>query len=281
MPAERKVGGKVRILAVYIEYVLLDNIIIDYLLLKYTFLLVRGESGFWRLLFCSFLGAAFAAAMPLLSLPQYFAIPIKIIFSMALVFAAGKFRTKKNYLLSLVAFNLYTFLLGGSVTGIFNLFHLPLDREYSVGLIVLAAYLLIKLAHKGVTLLYRRKNICACISDCEIELNGQKVKTKGFLDTGNNLYDTESNLPVVVCSKSVAFALTDGFKNKIPGKYIKISTAVGADKMLVFKIDKLKIYNKDKVNIFDNVLLGVTRRAFAEGGYDLILHSEFIGGLLC
>lgn len=51
--------------------------------------------------------------------------------------------------------------------------------------------------------------------------------------------------------------------------------------MLVFKIDKLKIYNKDKVNIFDNVLLGVTRRAFAEGGYDLILHSEFIGGLLC
>ena len=269
------------VLAVYIEYVLLDNIIIDYLLLKYTFLLVRGESGFWRLLLCSFLGAAFAAAMPIIDLPQYIAIPLKLAFSAVLVFAAGKFKTKKSYLISFIVFNLYTFLLGGSVTGVFNLFHLPLDKEYSVGLVILAAYFLIKLAHKGVTLLYRRKNIYSCVSECEIELNGRSVKAKGFLDTGNNLYDTESNLPVVVCSKSVAFTLTDGFKIKIPGKYIRVSTAVGADKMLVFKIDKLKIYNRDKVNIFDNVLLGVARHAFAESGYDLILHSEFVGGCLC
>ena len=183
-------------MAVYIEYVLLDNIIIDYLLLKYTFKLVRGKSGFWRLFFCAVLGAAFAAILPLVALPGWAAIPIKIAFSAALVWAAGNYATKKSYIFSFIVFNLYTFLLGGSVTGIFNIFGLPLDREYSVGLVIAAAYGLIRLTHKGVEAVYRRRNIYAYVSECEITLNGQTIKAKGFLDTGNRLYDRETDTPV-------------------------------------------------------------------------------------
>lgn len=267
--------------AVYIEYVLLDNIIIDYLLLKYTFKLVRGKSGFWRLLFCAFLGAAFAAVLPLVPMPLWASVPVKVFFSAALVWAAGRYATKKSYFLSFAVFNLYTFLLGGSVTGIFNLFRLPLDKEYSVGLVILAAYLSVKLMHRGVTALYRRKNIYAYVSDCEVTLNGQTVRVKGFLDTGNRLYDKETDAPVVICSKNVAFRLSDNFKNKLGGKKLKIATAIGVDEITVFKIDRLKIYNGDKANIFDNVLLGVARAAFREGGYDLIIHSEMIGGSSC
>lgn len=268
-------------MAVYIEYVLLDNIIIDYLLLKYTFKLVRGKSGFWRLFLCACLGAAFAALMPLVPMPLWLSVPVKVLFSAGLVWAAGSYATKKSYLLSFAVFNLYTFLLGGSVTGIFNLLRLPLDREYSVGLVILAAYLLVKLMHKGVTVLYRRKNVYSYVSDCEITLNGQTVRAKGFLDTGNRLYDKETDMPVVICSRNVAFELTDNFRRKLGGHKLKIATAAGEDEITVFKIDSLKIYNGDKANIFDNVLLGVARTAFGESGYDLIIHSEMIGGMVC
>ncbi len=267
--------------AVYIEYVLLDNIIIDYLLLKYTFKLLGGESGFWRLFFCACMGAAFAALLPLVSLPLWASLPIKALFAAGLVWAAGKFGTKRSYFLSLAVFHLYTFLLGGSVTGIFNLFSLPLDREYSVGLVILAAYLLVKLMHKGVRLLYRRKNVFAYVSDCEISFRGRTVRAKGFLDTGNRLYDRETEAPVVICSKSVAFELSDNLRVKLGGKPLKIATAAGTDEITVFKIDSLKIYRGDKANIFNNVLLGVAKTAFRDGGYDLILHSEMIGGTPC
>ena len=268
-------------MAVYIEYVLLDNIIIDYLLLKYTFKLVRGKSGFWRLFFCAVLGAAFAAILPLVALPGWAAIPIKIAFSAALVWAAGNYATKKSYIFSFIVFNLYTFLLGGSVTGIFNVFGLPLDREYSVGLVIAAAYGLIRLTHRGVEAVYRRRNIYAYVSECEITLNGQTIKAKGFLDTGNRLYDRETDTPVVICSKSIAFRLSNNFKTRLGGKKIKIVTAAGTDEITVFKIDSLKIYNGDKANIYDNVLLGVARTAFRESGYDLIIHSEMVGGTVC
>lgn len=269
------------VLKVYIEYVLIDNIVIDYLLLKYTFLLTRSKSGFWRLLFCAAAGAAFAAVLPLVPLPPIITAVIKIIFSLCLVGAGGKFPNLRSFLIAFAAFNLYTFLLGGGVIGIFNLFSLPYDKEYSVGLIVGSAYLLIKLLHKAVMLLYRRKNVYSYISDCEITLGGVTVKAAGFFDTGNRLYDNATNTPVVICSKNVAFKLTDNFKNKIDAKYINIATATGEDKILVFKIDKIKIYNGDKANIFNNVMLGVTRTAFKESGYDLILHSEFGGGAAC
>ena len=279
MPKET--AGGVKRVAVYIEYVLLDNIVIDYLLLKYTFKLVGGKSGFRRLFFCAFLGAAFAAAMPLVPMPLWASVPVKALFSAALVWAAGSYATKKSYFLSFAVFNLYTFLLGGSVTGIFNLFALPLDREYSVGLIVLAAYVSIRLMHKGVAVLYRRKNVYAYVSDCEITLNGTTVRAKGFLDTGNNLYDSKTDSPVVICSRSVAFRLSDNFRNKLGGRKMKIVTAAGESEITVFKIDRLKIYNGDKANIYDNVLLGVAGAAFRDGGYDLIIHSEMIGGLGC
>lgn len=273
-------GIGVRCLQVYIEYVLIDNVVIDYLLLKYTFLLTRSKSGFWRLLFCAVCGAAFAAVMPLLPLPFWLSTVIKVVFSLFLVGAGAKFPSIKSFIISFTAFNLYTFLLGGGVIGIFNLFALPLDKEYSVGLIIGGAYLIIKLVHKGVTFFYRKRAVYSCLNDCEITLGGVTVKATGFFDTGNRLYG-EGNTPVIICSPSVAYKLTDGFKNKIAAKYITVATAVGVDKLPVFKIDEIKIYNGDKANIYNNVMLGISKKAFKEDGYELILHSEFNGGALC
>lgn len=265
---------------VYIEYVLFDNLIIDYLLLKYTFLLTKCKSGFWRLLFCSFLGACFAIIMPLTIMPKILSIIVKLLFSICLVYSGAKFLNIKSFIFAALVFNLYTFILGGGIIGVFNVLCLPYDKDYSVGIIIVVAYAFIKVIHKTVLIVYKKKNVYAYVSDCEITLGETVVKTTGFLDTGNRLYDSETQNPVVLCSKKIAFELTNGLQNKINGKYLKITTAIGEDKIFVFKIDKLKIYNGDEPNIFNNIMLGISKQAFVENGYDLILHSE-LGGVSC
>ena len=54
------------------------------------------------------------------------------------------------------------------------------------------------------------------------------MRAKGFLDTGNRLYDRETDAPVVICSKSVAFELSDNLRVKLGGKPLKIATAAEA-----------------------------------------------------
>ena len=271
---------KGEIMQVYIELVFIDNLIIDYLLLKYTFLLTKSRSGFWQLLFCAVLGASFATLLPVIKLNILLITLIKLTFSLCLVYVGARFYNLKSYLLSVLVFNMYTFLLGGGIISIFNLLCLPYNKDYSVGIILGIFYVLIKIIHKIILIIYKRKNIYAYLSDCELSLGNVTVKATGFLDTGNRLYDNQTQCPVVICSKKVAFELTDNLKNKINARYIKITTAIGEDKILVFKIDNLKIYNKDKPNIFNNIMLGVSKKPFVEGEYDLILHSE-LGGIRC
>ena len=54
-------------MTVYIEYVLIDNFIIDYLLLKTSLALSGVMVKRARLFFCAFLGAGFALLLPVIS----------------------------------------------------------------------------------------------------------------------------------------------------------------------------------------------------------------------
>lgn len=265
-------GQKVK---VYIEYVILDNFIIDYLLLKYTFILTRTKSSFWQLLLCSFLGTAFAVLLPLLSINAQIKTALKVVFSFLIVLSCGLYRSKKSFFICYFIFLTFTFLLGGGISGIFNIFNLSLDREYSIGIVIGLGYLLIKIITKIITFIYRKKTVFNYLYDCEIILKNVRLKVKGFLDTGNRLYENNENLPVILCNSSVAYNLTNGFKNKIKGNYLELTTVSGEEKIFVFKIDCIKIYQEDKTNIYNNVMLGISKRNFND--FDLLLHSELRG----
>ena len=189
-------------MTVYIEYVLIDNFIIDYLLLKASLSLSAHSVSRVRLLFCAFLGAIFALFYPLIAINVVLLTAIKLCFGLLLVLLAGKYKTKKDYYVTAVMFFTYTFITGGAIIGIFNLLGLPYSSEISVALMVIPVYLIFMAITSVIKFLYRQKDIQAYVCDVEISAFGVTKKARGFYDTGNELFDGDN--PVIVCNQSLA-----------------------------------------------------------------------------
>ncbi len=260
-------------MTVYIEYVLIDNFIIDYLILKATFALTGLSVRRGRLLFCSFLGASFALLYPLLNSSVIILTLIKLGFGLFLVAVASRYKTIKSYYVNAIAFFGLTFLTGGAVIGLYNIFNIPLGTDSTVALAIIPIYLIVKGGQKVIKHFYRRKETDCFIRKVELVILGEVISANGFYDSGNGVYDGES--PVIFCDKRFARRIIE----KSPTRKIKtleINTVNGKSRSPSFKIDAIKIYNGKNYNIYNNVTLCVC--ACVGDNYDVILHPALNGG---
>lgn len=258
----------------YIEYLLIDNLIIDYLLLKATFSTTGLSVKKGRLFLSAVIGTAFAFLLPLLNFNKIIVALIKVAVGFLLPLVAGDYKTKKSYYINVLLFFVYTFLTGGIILGVLNLFNLPTATEVCVATVVLPVYLSIKGVVKVVKFLYRRKDVASLSYNTEIYVNGKSVKGVGFLDTGNGVYDGEC--PVIFCHKDLAQKFFD--KGVVPVfKKITLSTIDGITQKTAFTAQKLVIYTGDKNNIYNNVTVCITSDGY-DGLYEIILHSSFWEG---
>ena len=257
-------------MTVYIEYVLIDNFVIDWLILKATFSLTHKSVKKWRLLVCSVLGAVIALIFPLIDTLSLIVTLLKICAGLLIIVLAADYSGFKDFYVNAAIFLGLTFALGGAITGIYSILGLNASSEFSIAVMIVPAYLVLKGITSVVKYVYRRKDVLSKVYPCEMEINGVAVKAQGFFDTGNALYDEDA--PVIICGKDLAAKFMAGFPKM---KRIYFSTVSGQDKMFAFKLDSLKIYIGDKQNIFNNVTLGVAKKNVGVG-YDVILHPALM-----
>lgn len=258
-------------MTVYVEYVFIDNFVIDLLLFKTTFKITGKTVSRARLIVCALLGAIFALFYPLITENIFIITAAKILFGLFLTFCAAKFSSAKDYAAFTAVFMGLTFFVGGIIIGVFSLFGLDYSAEYSIGLMILPVYIALSAVKRLITFFYRKKDLTGLIVSVEIVCGDKTVKIKGFFDTGNGLYADFS--PVIVVSKNaVAPLINPNFMKN--AKYLQISTAVGKDKKISFKPDAVVIYSGGEKNIFNNVRVCVVNETFI--GYDAILHPALM-----
>ena len=258
-------------MTVYIEYVLIDNFVIDYLLLKATFALTKTSVKKGRLFFCAFLGALFALAYPLISVQPILLTLIKLLTGALLTLIATNYNTVKHYYKTTVVFLFLTFAVGGVVIGFFELAGLNVSSEISIALMVLPAYISLKFVLAIVKHFSKTQTVTENIYPCELVLGEKTVETDGFMDTGNALYDGEN--PVIVCERKLALKL---FSNKLPKlKRIECETVIGKTKLLAMELKELRIYYGKTPNIIKGVTLAVTDQKIGTG-YGVILHPALM-----
>ena len=260
-------------MTVYIEYVIIDNLVIDYLLLKATFAITGMQVLRRRLLFCAVLGAAVALIYPLLSDKVVISTLVKGCAGLLIVLLATKYYTLKGFIVNAAVFFGLTFLTGGAIIGVFNILGLEYSSEYSVALMFIPVYILIKALTGIIKYVYRRKNVAAFTYKTEITFGKKTIEAIGFMDTGNGVYEGDS--PVIFCKKSVFVKLIDGSNLSAKIKKIRVDTVNGEKYYSSVKIDALKIYILQKVNIYNNVTLVVVGENVGEG-YDIILHPALM-----
>ncbi len=270
-------------MTVYIEYAILDNLIINYLLIKTATRCALVKTNFLWLILASLLGTAVAVILPLFNLDNLFLLIIKIALAFLITLVGGKYISIKKYFFTVFLFTFFTFLCGGFIIALFNLamidyenyFISGYDSAVPIGVTALLVYLASKGVVLAVTKLLKERNLRPFLRSCAIIIDKKKFVVKGFIDSGNGLYDTKSGLPIIVCSNSLFEKLKRNNVKKSVSK-INFDTVSGTSQMELYVIDRLLIYNGIKVNIFNNVLIGVSPFGFNSNSYELLLHPSLV-----
>ena len=218
---------------IYIEYAILDNLIVDYFLLKEAAIILRIKHRFWQILSASIIGTIIAVILPLFTLPQIISFLIKLILAALICYVAVEHRRLVDYIKYLNVFLLLTFLFGGIIIGILSLIGIPYNAQayYSnkilpVGLNILIGYLAIKFIKKFIENNISSAFISQELYDCEIFVNGKPFLATAFFDSGNRLVDERSGLPIIVCKPSFMEKIKRNTDLRYSGK-LYFSTASG------------------------------------------------------
>lgn len=255
-------------MTVYIEYVLIDNFVIDFILLKLTLQILGYRPKVARLFLCALFGAVLALVSPLLYFNVILLSTFKIMSGLLIFCFSTKFTSAKDFYRGVLFFFFLTFLLGGAIIGVYNIFNLDYNSEFSIATIIVPVYLLAKAVGSLIRYFYRRKNIESRVYFATIKVKEKAVRLKGFVDTGNMLYDGDN--PVIIMGVKNAKKLLDGF-TKI--KYLEYGTVSGKAKMTIIENATVEIYSDKGERIINKVSVGVSKENIGSE-YQVILHPD-------
>lgn len=202
---------------VYVEYVVLDNLTIDCIILFAACKTLKLPVKWWRIALGGLVGAACAVASVFVGGAWLYVVKAVTLLLMCIV-AVGFGKKLFWHILLTVA---YTFLLGGAIVGLFHLFkvdyvHGGAFYQLNVPLFVyvLAVTLVAVLCYCIVTYVKNLRRIAPSLTKVSVVLGDKSYEITGFCDSGNTL--THQGLPV--CFVTKAF---DGFSDYYAAQLLK------------------------------------------------------------
>jgi len=283
-------------LVVYLEYAIIDNLVINSLLLWLTCRTVKLKPPQWRIIISAVVGTMIALALPLINVPGIWGgalmVAIRIFTGAMLAFIVYN-KSFARYLLFLLIFVSYTFALGGAIYGVMFAVmgveaSLLTSTTVPVGVFIGVACVFLWILSKLVKFLNVRHSINNYLRDVIITYKDNKFKITSYLDTGNRLVDPKSQAPVVIITMSLFLKMFPDVSvdrillNKLckenidDGHYINFSTIEKSDgKMFVFAPSKLEILDRKSKKTIDSVRLGVSMKGFRDAvKYDALLNAQ-------
>ena len=259
---------------VYLEYVVLDNLVVDTLLLWAVALTLRLQYKWWRLVLGGVVGAACAVVSALTSGFWLYLVKTACLIAMC-VTAVGFGKKLFWHILLTVA---YTFVLGGAIIGLFNLFkvdYLSADGQFyqmkvPLFVYVLAVALTAFLCYSIVVYVKTARKSASYRVKAVVELD-KSYTVDGFCDSGNSL--SHDGVPVCFVTKSFK-GFADYFaRETLCGRAVEIevATVAGAQKVVAVE-GRVTVRGEQK-----KVYLALPKEK-CQTEYNVLLSNEFCGG---
>lgn len=297
-------------MTIYIDVVLIENLIMNYIILLATGLILKIKIKHIRLIIGSLLGAIYTIIGYMGILKIYSSFILKIILSIMIVYIAYYPQTLKKMWKELLFFYLTSFVFGGVA---FSLIYIVKPQEiimknglflgtYPLKTVILGAivaFVIIITAFKIIKSKISKKYL---ICEITVEIEGKKIITKALIDTGNMLKEPITNTPVVVIEHTLLYdvipkeilnhleeiiggdfkEIPEEIKNKyvsklklIPysslGKQNGMLLGIKAKKLIIVKGEE-----KEKIEK-ENIILGIYDKSLTKKGeYRAIIGMEFV-----
>ena len=259
---------------VYIEYVILDNLVIDTLLLWAATATLKIPYKKYRV----FLGGAVGATCAVVSVfvAGFWTYVIKTICLIAMcIVTIGVGKKLFWHILLTVA---YTFVLGGGIVGLFNIFkvdYLTENGEFyqmqvPLFVYVLAVAVVAFLCYSIAVYIKQVKKIAPHVAKITVKLD-KNYSLSGFCDSGNTL--THDGVPVCFVTKKFS-GFTDYFAQQVLlGNAVDIEVTTVAGGATVKAVKGEVICNGKQREVY--LALPVNK---CQTIYNIILSGEFCGG---
>jgi len=302
---------------VYIDIMFMREFIFDALLLSITAWLIKLKWSWWKIGLASMLGALYTIALFFPQLSFMFHFSFKVLTSVFMLLIAFGYKGLHHLLKNLIVFYLISFLAGGVTTGLYYLF-LPTANAFWKQVLLMNdgiyaviqtsfLYLIIGfsiaafLVYKTVTLRKKQQLIEHNLVNVNITLKGEQLNCIALIDTGNQLYDPLTRMPVVIVEAKLlepSFPeLVAALKSNEVSAYnfsklsdelldiwqtkIKIIPFRSVNKdgqfIVALKPEKLVFIHNEQVFTTNKVLLGIDYgHLSSERKYQAILHPALI-----
>ena len=282
---------------VYIEYVIIDNLIVDFLLLWSTLKIMKIKINKYLLVFSSLFGTIVSCILPLCDIDGVLLIFVKFLVGILMLLISHKPTGFVNFIYTFFVFLSLTFLMGGACYAVIillggtfeNISIGAYDTIVPVSIVIATCFVYAFVIFRLTKYIYRKKDMIPFVGEAEIEIAGKNYKFKTFMDSGNRLYDKKTGAPVIILS---AFALEKHIGSDDMVKlvfceknqtfrdvhYLEYQTVEGkTKKMVVFRPEKIVVHTNDKTLERNDICVGVTFKRFKDAiNFDCLLHPSLV-----
>lgn len=291
---------------VYVDVLLLLNFCMDFLLLWAAGRFLRRSTPLWRLLLGAVLGSAYASAM-VLGLPGWlWSLPAAVAFSLLMLLAAYTYDGHRSFLRLTGVFYLISCAAGGAAlaaAGELQQRQLPggwTTVRWLALLMALPVVLIVsRRGYAAARRAWRRENFRARLL---IQAAGRRASLTALIDTGNDLSDPLSGLPVVVADyRSLAPLLPERLRQawnaapEQPERVLqRLSDAADTDGwlrrlrlvpfssigrrsglLLGFRAD-LVVLEQDGRRVSGQAVVALSRGGISGGGYQAVVNPDLL-----
>ena len=200
---------------VYIEYVILDNFFITMSVLVITQKCLHIDIVLYRLILACIFGTVCAVLIPLINIHIALLIILKAASGALICLIIIKELSIKKFFSLYCTFLGVTFFLGGMSIALLymlgedtvQIINFNYFNKLPIGVIISGIVLAIFFSVRFFVVAYRTKELKPYVRKLKIFYEGKTVCMNGLIDSGNNLYDPDTNLPVVVVNNKTMYQL--------------------------------------------------------------------------
>ena len=278
-------------MAIYLDIIFFENTLMNYIILYATGFVQKRKMKNFKLIISSVIGAIYAIISYLNLIPVYSTPFMKILLSSIMIYVAFNNENIKQMIKNLLLFYLTSFVIGGCALALLYMIS-PQNIHFQNGVLVgtypmkvtlisgIIGFLIIQYSF---SLNKRQMKIKDLLCDLEIAINNQKVKIKGYIDSGNTLKDPLSKKPVIIVEKNIIEKIVDveklmGGDENLKIRLIPFKSIGKQNGMLIgIKPQYIKIkYNENQVKT-NNVIVGIYDKKISKN-YSALIGLEILEG---
>lgn len=270
-------------MTIYLDIVLLENILLNYIIILSTAIISKEKINFIRIILSSIIGGLLAIVSYIVEISFFYSIVMKITISVIMMGIAFSKNKIKKFIKILVFFYLVSFTFGGiafMLLFFINPQNIVIEANRLVGIYPLKVtilaggigFVIISIVAQIIKNKMSQNNM---ICELEIFYKGKIKRIKTMLDTGNLLKEPISNADVVIVEKEslkdfISNDILENINTIIKGKWLESEniysyklkiipfSSLGNDNgiLIGFKPDYIKIYSEEEI-VRTDVIIGI------------------------